>query len=134
MNEMAHLPYVQYEDASPEVRVLFDSCERMLGRVANAIRVAAHSPKIAQALVGLLVPTNRAEITEVLNIRTKALVILKTSILNGCDYCVGHNSALGRSIGFKDDEIDAIGGEWAATRIALATRPKVTETERTNPN
>ncbi len=35
---MAHLPYVQYEDASPEVKVLFDSCERMLGRVANAIR------------------------------------------------------------------------------------------------
>ena len=54
---MAHLPYIQNENASPEVKVLFESCERMLGRVANAIRVAAHSPKIAQALVGLLVPT-----------------------------------------------------------------------------
>ena len=32
--------------------------------------------------------------------------------MNGCDYCVGHNSALGRSIGFKDDEIDAIGGDY----------------------
>ena len=109
---MAHLPYVQYEDASPEVKVLFDSCERMLGRVANAIRVAAHSPKIAQALVGLLVPTNRAEITEVLDIRTKALVILKTSMLNGCDYCIGHNVTLGRACGLSDRQIEALEGDF----------------------
>ena len=138
---MAHLPYVQNENASPEVKVLFKSCERMLGRVANAIRVAAHSPKIAQALVGLLVPTNRAEITEVLDIRTKTLVILKTSILNGCDYCVGHNSALGRSIGFEDDEIDAIAGDFENSsyfsdpeKAAIAWAECLTErTYRQNP-
>ncbi|MCZ6861630.1 MAG: carboxymuconolactone decarboxylase family protein [Alphaproteobacteria bacterium] len=98
-------------------------------------------PKIAQALVGLLVPTNRAEITGVLDVRTKTLVILKTSILNGCDYCVGHNSALGRSIGFEDDEIDAIAGDFENSeyfsdpeKAAIAWAECLTErTYRQNP-
>lgn len=109
---MALLPLVTDEDASPEAQVLFKHCRVLLGRVANALRVAAHSPRVAQALVGFMVPALRQEITGVLPIRIKALAILKTSMLNGCAYCVGHNTALGRSIGFTDEQIEALEGDY----------------------
>ena len=105
---MALLPYVQDDTSSREVQVLFQHCRSLLGRVANAIRVAAHTPRVAQSLVGFMVAALRTEVSGVLDMRIKALVILKTSTLNGCAYCVGHNTALGRSLGFQEDEIEAI--------------------------
>ena len=109
---MAMLPYVDDENASAEAKVMFGHCEKLMGRVANAIRLAAHSPKAAQPLIGFMLAALRYEITGILAVRIKALVILKTSTLNGCSYCIGHNTALGKSLGFKDDEIDAISGNY----------------------
>lgn len=109
---MALISIVSDEAASPEQDYLFRNCTAMLGRVANALRVASHSPKLAQALLGFMIPALRQEITGVLGIEIKALAILKTSMLNGCTYCVGHNTALGRSIGFSDEKIEAIEGDY----------------------
>jgi AhpD family alkylhydroperoxidase len=109
---MALLSYVPDDTDSPEAKVLFEHLEILLGRVANALRIAAHSPKVAQPLAGFLIAALREEISGVLPLRIKALVILKTSFLNGCSYCVGHNSALGRSIGFSDEEIAAVEGDF----------------------
>jgi len=83
---MAHLPIISDEDASPEARVMFEHSKQMFGRAANAMRVAAHSPKLAQSIFGFLVAALREEITENLDVSTKTLVILKTSMLNGCRY------------------------------------------------
>lgn len=83
---MAHLPIISDEEAGPEARTLFEHSTKMFGRVANAIRVAAHSPKLAQSIFGFLVAALRQEVTGILDVRTKTLVILKTSMLNGCKY------------------------------------------------
>ena len=83
---MAYLPIISDEDASPEARRLFDHSKILFGRVANAVRIAAHSPRLAQSIFGFIVAALREEITEILDKRTKTLVILKTSMLNGCAY------------------------------------------------
>ena len=83
---MAHLPIISDEDAGPEAKVLFEHRTKMFGRVANAVRVASHSPKLSQAIVGFLVAALREEVTDILSVRTKTMVILKTSTLNGCKY------------------------------------------------
>ena len=83
---MALLPIISDEDAGPEARSLFEHSTRMFGRVANAMRVAAHSPKLAQAIYGFMIAALREEVTGILDKRTKTLVILKTSMLNGCKY------------------------------------------------
>ncbi|MFT5181606.1 MAG: hypothetical protein ACI8S3_001490 [Alphaproteobacteria bacterium] len=83
---MAHLPIISDEDAGPEARSLFEHSRQMFGRVANAMRVAAHSPKLAQSIYGFMVAALREEVTGILDKRTKTLVILKTSTLNGCKY------------------------------------------------
>lgn len=83
---MAQLPIPRDEEASPEARVLFEASRRMFGRVANAVRAASASPRVMQPLFGALVALCRAEITNVLGARSKALLILKTSMDNGCKY------------------------------------------------
>ncbi len=83
---MAQLPILSDEQAGEEARVVFDASRRMFGRVANAIRMSAASPRMLQPLFGFLLSLCRAEITDVLDARTKALLILKTSMDNGCKY------------------------------------------------
>jgi hypothetical protein len=83
---MALLPIISDEEAGPEAKTLFEHSTKMFGRVANAMRVASHSPKLAQAIYGFMIAALRQEVTGVLDKRTKTLVILKTSMLNGCKY------------------------------------------------
>ena len=96
---MSLIPVVSDAEASPEQAVLCEHCTKKLGRVAS------HSPNVAQALSGFMIPAIREEVTGVPGVRIKALAILKTSMLNGCDFCIGHNTQLGRAIGFSDDQI-----------------------------
>jgi len=131
---MAMLPYVDDQNASEEAKVLFGHCEILMGRVANAVRMAAHSPKATQPLIGFMLAALRHEITGILSVRIKTLAILKTSTLNGCSYCVGHNTALGKSLGFEDDEIEAISGDYqnsdffsAAEKAAISWAEILTE-------
>ena len=81
---MALIPYITDEEATGDVATLYKHNRKLYGRVANAIRAAAHSPKLAQAIFGFNVPALREEITGNLPVRLKAMVILKTSMLNGC--------------------------------------------------
>ena len=83
---MAHLRIPSDDEATPEQEVVFEHSKQMFGRVANAVRVASHSPKLAQSIFSFIVAALREEITENLPVRTKALVILKTSTLNDCAY------------------------------------------------
>ena len=114
---MSLVPIVSDGEASPEQAMLFEYCTKMLGRVANAIRVASHSPKVAQALLGFMIPTIREEVTGLLGVQIKALAILKTSMLNGCNYCIGHNTPLGRAVGFSDEQIQALKGDYHNTDL-----------------
>lgn len=83
---MSLIPIVTDEDASPEQTVLFKNAARLFGRLANAIRVSSHSPRITQVLYGFIVAVNRKEITGNLDVRPRLLATLKTSLLNGCNY------------------------------------------------
>ena len=114
---MAALPIISDAEASAEARVLFEHCTKMLGRTANALRVAAHSPRVAQPLVGFMIAALRQEVSGILDVKTKTLIILKTSMLNGCSYCVGHNTALGLSLGYSDEQIDALGGDYRSSDL-----------------
>ena len=72
--------------ATKEQNSIFKHSKILFGRVANAVRVGSHAPKLMQILFGFIVSSLREEITENLPVRTKCLVILKTSTLNGCAY------------------------------------------------
>ena len=83
---MSLIPIPSDEEANPLQKSMFEHSKKMFGRVANAVRVGSHAPKLMHSLFGFIVSSLREEITENLPVRTKCLVILKTSTLNGCAY------------------------------------------------
>jgi hypothetical protein len=83
---MSLLPIISDDEASPEAKIMFRHSKTMFGRVANAVRVAGHTPKVAQSLFSFIVSGLREEISNILDKKTKCLVILKTSTLNDCKY------------------------------------------------
>ena len=83
---MSLIPAISDEEATKEQKVLFKNAPRLFGRLANAHRVSAHSPRIAQVLYGFIVATQRKEITGNLDVRPRLLATMKTSMLNACNY------------------------------------------------
>jgi|TARA_B100000959_G_C14820293_1_gene557536 hypothetical protein len=83
---MSLIPIPTDDEANPLQKSMFEHSKKILGRVANAVRVGSHTPKLMQSLFGFIVSSLRQEITENLPVRTKCLTIIKTSTLNGCAY------------------------------------------------
>jgi len=74
------------EEASPEVRAIFDGSRGMINRVANLIRTVAHSPHQARCLLALMLIVQPDTEGTDLDPRLRELAILKTSKVNGCRY------------------------------------------------
>jgi AhpD family alkylhydroperoxidase len=78
------LPLVTDEQASPEVRAVFDKFKSALGFVPNLVRLWSHSPLLFGALTGLeAVVGAPGKVPGAL----KELAMARTSELNGCPYC-----------------------------------------------
>jgi alkylhydroperoxidase family enzyme len=83
---MARIPTISDEAASPAVRTYFEGCRRLLGRVPNSARTYAHTPVVARWYLPFLVTLQREGAGSLLDLRTKELAVLKTSMTNGCAY------------------------------------------------
>ena len=83
---MAYVRIVSDDEATEEQKVVIKHSNELFGRTANAVRAATNSPRLGQSIFGFIVAALREEITDILPVRTKCLVILKTSTLNGCAY------------------------------------------------
>ena len=83
---MARVPFVQDDSASQEVRPVFEAANRFNGRVANSMRVFAHSPAIVKFLLPLQAVLQKDGLGCKLDARTRALAMIKVSALNECRY------------------------------------------------
>ncbi|MGQ0751424.1 MAG: hypothetical protein ACT4PS_12880 [Betaproteobacteria bacterium] len=83
---MARLPFVRDDNASEEVRAAFDAAGSFNGRVANSMRVYAHSPAILKFLLPLQAVLQKDGLGCKLDARTRALAMIKVSALNECKY------------------------------------------------
>lgn len=105
---MARIEPVTPDTAAPEVAQMLGDISETLGRVPNFIATVAHSPAVVRWLVPFVATLHREGTGSVLDARTKNLVILKTSLVNGCEYCVGHNKVMGASLGVDEEMVDAM--------------------------
>lgn len=83
---MARVPLVRDDSESPEVRAAFDAANRFNGRVANSMRVFAHSPAIVKFLLPLQAVLQKDGLGCRLDARTRALAMIKVSAINECRY------------------------------------------------
>lgn len=83
---MARLPLIQDAEASAVVSAAFETANRFNGRVANSMRMYAHSPAILKYLLPLQAVLQKDGLGCKLDAKTRALAMIKVSALNECRY------------------------------------------------
>jgi AhpD family alkylhydroperoxidase len=116
------MPLIEYEDASAEVRAVYDDImeTRQVDWVNNFWKALAADPvtlrRTWDSVKEVMAPG-------ALDPLTKELVYVAVSVTNGCEYCIASHSAAARKKGMSDEqlaELQAVVGMANETN-ALAT-------------
>src|ERR1700684_2076781 len=116
---------IEYCDASPEVRAVFDDIKRTrrVEDVNNFWKYLAHDP--------VTLARTWASIKEImapgaLDAVTKEMVYLAVSVTNGCAYCIASHSAAARKAGMSEamfgELMAVVGMANETTRLANGYR------------
>jgi AhpD family alkylhydroperoxidase len=89
---MALVPPIEYDDASPEVRAVYDDImtTRKVDWINNFWKVLAHDPPTLRRLWAAV---KQVMAPGALDPLTKELVYIAVSITNGCEYCIHSHTA-----------------------------------------
>lgn len=98
---MATVPLIQYEDATDEVKAIYDKIKaaRGLDDVNNFWKATAHQPALAETIFDTI---HRVMAPGELDPLTKELIYVAVSIANNCDYCIHAHTASARKKGMSD--------------------------------
>ena len=127
---MATLGLIEYEQASPEVRAVFDDimATRKTDWVNNFWKALAHDPA---ALKRTWETAKQVMGPGSLDTLTKELIYVAISMSNQCDYCIASHVAGARSKGMTDDQlkelIAVVGFANANNRIVAGYQVEVDE-------
>ena len=98
---MGTLKPIEYRDASPAVRAVFDDIKRTRGveDVNNFWKYLAHDPAVLQrtwaSIKDIMAPG-------ALDPLVKEMIYLAVSVTNGCGYCIASHSAAARKAGMSE--------------------------------
>ena len=127
---MATLGLIEYKDASPEVRAIYDDimATRKTDWVNNFWKALAHDPA---ALERTWQTAKQVMSAGALDPLTKEMIYLAVSISNQCDYCVASHIAGARSKGMTDEQlkelIAVVGFANANNRIVAGYQVEIDE-------
>ncbi len=99
--QMAISSLIEYEQASPEVRAVYDDimATRRTDRVNNFWKAIAHDPatlrRTWQSVKEIMQPG-------ALDALTKEMIYVAVSVTNQCNYCIASHSAAARKAGMTD--------------------------------
>jgi alkylhydroperoxidase family enzyme len=102
-------PEMAAELPTREVTDAFAAQMKQFGRVSNYYQVMANAPAGIQAWTianrGLRLRYLQEDLEY---LKVEQMVIVRTSHLNGSEYCLGHNVDLGAEIGLTDEQLLAV--------------------------
>jgi AhpD family alkylhydroperoxidase len=122
---------IEYTDASPEVREVYDDImrTRKTDYINNLWKaIAAHPPTLKRTWedVKTLMGTPSA-----IDPLVKELIYIAVSVTNNCEYCIATHTAAARAKGMSDDIhgelIDIIALANKTNRLAIGYRVEVDE-------
>ena len=96
---------VPLEKAAREARDTYEAIRKRLGKVANFYAMMGHRPNVLKNFVALYGSVMNEGTVEA---RYKELAYLKTSAINGCEYCSRAHMANAKQIGITDEQIKAL--------------------------
>jgi AhpD family alkylhydroperoxidase len=92
---------IEYRDAAPEVRAVFDDIKRtrQVDDVNNFWKCLANDPaslkRTWESVKEIMAPGK-------LDVLTKEMVYLAVSVINGCGYCIASHGAAARKAGMTE--------------------------------
>ena len=98
---MATLGFIEYQDASAEVRAVYDDIMRTRDTdwINNFWKALAHDPatlrRTWESIRQIMAPGT-------LDALTKEMIYLAVSVTNGCGYCIASHTAASRKAGMSD--------------------------------
>lgn len=116
-----------------ETGEIYDRYTRQRGSVPNMFRTVAHRPEIFQTMIAHFEAILN---TGTLTTKLKELVIIRTSQLNHCDYCLASHSRIGVKLGWTQDQLDHLAEYQTradftpAEKAALQLAEQMTQNER----
>jgi len=127
---MATLGLVEYEDASPEVRAVYDDIMRTRNTdwINNFWKALAHDPatlrRTWESVKEVMTPG-------ALDALTKEMVYLAVSASNGCGYCVASHTVAARKAGMSDAQfaelMAVVGMANESNRLATGYQVEIDE-------
>ena len=98
---MSTVTLIHYEDASPEVRAVFDDIKRTrnVPDVNNFWKALAHHPETLRRTWEALREVMRPGALDPL---TKEMIYIAVSVANNCDYCIHSHTAAARAKGMTE--------------------------------
>src|SRR5687767_12932927 len=102
---MPLLPLMTREQVDPEVRPLWDECERLFPAFRHLWATQAHSPIVFRHVWGQLLELKRKSPVEA---RHFEIGIVVASSLNRCRYCVSHHAPLAEATGLTAAQVESL--------------------------
>ena len=104
---MANFPLIEYEDASPEVRAVYDDIMqiRKTDWVNNFWKALAHDPA---ALKRTWESAKAIMSNGALDALTKEMIYVAVSISNQCNYCIASHIAGARKKGMTEEQLQEL--------------------------
>ncbi|RNC81196.1 MAG: carboxymuconolactone decarboxylase family protein [Phycisphaera sp.] len=112
---MTRLNLIEIPEANEQATELLNAVKKKLGIVPNMTKAMANAPVVLEGYLGL----SGAIGSGTLSPRLREQIALLSAESNGCRYCLSAHSAIGKSVGLSQDEINnARQGEAADPREA----------------
>lgn len=122
---MPRIQLVDPETASPETQAAYEEIRRDWGGMLfTDWRPLGLSPQIMLSVHKLFFNLQGEKGGSLTDVRDKELVAIKTSYMNGCDYCLGHNVDFGQAVGLTLEQIQAAVSPGYAESELLSGRQK----------
>ncbi len=99
---MPRIPAIAYEAADSSAKEIFDHYKKERGNVPNMFRTVAYRPEILRTMIAHF----RAVMeTGTIGVKLKELVIVRTSQINQCDYCLNSHTQLAHRYGWSEEQL-----------------------------
>ncbi|MFT5142155.1 MAG: AhpD family alkylhydroperoxidase [Rhodothermales bacterium] len=104
---MATVPLIEYDDASPEVRQMYDELReaRQTEYINNFWKALANQPTTLKRLWSSL---NEVMAPGELDAVTKQMIYIAVSVANGCEYCIHSHTAAATGLGMTPGQYEEL--------------------------
>ncbi len=117
---MPKISRLDRHEVTPETGEIYDRYLLTRGNVPNMFRTVAHRPEIFQTMIAHF---EAILTTGTLTTKLKELVIIRTSQLNHCSYCLASHRRIGMKLGWSQEQLDHL-AEYA-TRTDFSASEKI---------